>query len=731
MNFYTFSAIVNLISSISLGGFVFYKGSRSKVNRHFTYLCLAIAIWSLGYILWQLSDNGEDALFWTRALMFGATFTPIFYFSLVIYFLGFDRYLFYKILLVVSYLISLFFAFSSVLTDSIVLSVSPKLQFNFWPNGGSFFIPFLAMFFGFVAFASILLITEYQKADRLKRRQIIFMLTGIVLGFIGGSTNYFLWFDLPIPPIGTILVTCYPLAIGYAILRHHLLNIKAVTAELFTGVLLIILLGELFLSQSPIEFAFRLFFLILASIFGFLLVRSVLNEVNRREELQKISEKLRQSNLLLAERNMFLSALQELTGLITRTLDFKKATQEIADGIAKKLGYIGGILMLISDDLKTLYPVAITQTPITKRAIKLLPQPPEKYSMNFKTSNTLSALAIKTGEIKIGDQMTRFISPPVPKVITSAIQKLIRAKSIAAVPIYSEDKIIGVIDYVLAKPKGEIDSNEIQMMKALADQVGIVTRNLIYYEKLQDVNRKLEKANVELKKLDQAKSEFISIASHQLRTPLTVIKGYISMILEGFYGNTARPLKNTLKKVFESTERLIRLVNELLNVSRIESGKMVFNLQPMSLGKLVSSVVLELQQAAKDKGLKLIFQKSANLPPINGDEEKLRQVVMNLIDNSIKYTPHGKIWVNIERKDDVLEFSVKDTGMGIDKRDLPRLFQKFSRGTGMSLVHTEGTGIGLFIGKKIIEAHGGKIWAESKGRDQGSRFAFTVKIVNQ
>jgi len=257
-------------------------------------------------------------------------------------------------------------------------------------------------------------------------------------------------------------------------------------------------------------------------------------------------------------------------------------------------------------------------------------------------------------------------------------------------------------------------------------------------EELALLTTQLEQVNEQLKRLDETKSEFVSIASHQLRTPLTVIKGYISMILEGSFGSVPDKHRQPLEKVYESGERLISLVENLLSVSRIESGRMKYTMAFTQLADLAAKVVDELSTAAKKKQLALKFSMPQKLPPlINLDEEKIRQVMTNLVDNSIKYTKRGTVAVSVRHEPNGVDghfqkpcvvFSVSDTGNGVRAEDKDRLFQKFIRGQGSALVHTEGTGLGLYVGRMMVEAHGGAIWVESKGEGLGSTFAFAIPL---
>jgi len=247
-------------------------------------------------------------------------------------------------------------------------------------------------------------------------------------------------------------------------------------------------------------------------------------------------------------------------------------------------------------------------------------------------------------------------------------------------------------------------------------------------EEMEKLTKELEKANEKLKKLDAMKDEFISIASHQLRTPLTVIKGYLSMIMEGDFGRVVVKQKEPMEKITESSNRLVQLVENMLNVSRIESGRLKFNFVDIQLENLVKSVVDELEPRAKLKLLRLNYEMPPSpLSKIKIDEEKIRQVVINLIENSIKYTNQGSVNVSLKQNGKTMEFSVSDTGAGIKSEDLPKLFQKFSRGTG-STASVDGTGLGLYVARQMVEAHKGRIWAESKGEGTGSKFSFSLPI---
>lgn len=252
-------------------------------------------------------------------------------------------------------------------------------------------------------------------------------------------------------------------------------------------------------------------------------------------------------------------------------------------------------------------------------------------------------------------------------------------------------------------------------------------------QKIEELAHQLSAANEELKRLDAAKSEFISIAGHQLRTPLTVIKGYASMVMEGSFGEIGEKAREAISKVFISSVALTKLIADLLDLSRIEAGKIRYDMKEMKLDDVVYGVLGELQETAAAKSVTLKFS-NQNLKNrvIFADIDKMHELVINLIDNAIKYSEKGKVDVGLaeterDRKRYLL-LSVKDTGMGIKAEDMPKLFIKFVRSEEARKVRPDGMGIGLYFAKKIVEDHHGRVWAESPGLGKGSTFFVELPV---
>ncbi len=250
-----------------------------------------------------------------------------------------------------------------------------------------------------------------------------------------------------------------------------------------------------------------------------------------------------------------------------------------------------------------------------------------------------------------------------------------------------------------------------------------VKREIKQRERIEKLAADLEKANTRLRELDQLKSEFLSFASHQLRSPLTAIDGYASMLLEGDFGEMSEKVKDSVRVIETSSKSLVKIVNEFLDISRIEQGRMKYELVDFDVKELTKEVVKELRPNVEQKGLSFKFEaEEKGNYTVNADMGKIKQVIGNIIDNSIKYTPQGGVTVNVKKRDNNVVISVADTGIGIEKEDISKLFSKFSRAKDANKTNVSGTGLGLYVAKQMIEAQKGKVWVESQGKGKGSTF---------
>ncbi|MDB5179603.1 MAG: Sensor protein resE [Candidatus Saccharibacteria bacterium] len=320
-----------------------------------------------------------------------------------------------------------------------------------------------------------------------------------------------------------------------------------------------------------------------------------------------------------------------------------------------------------------------------------------------------------------------------------AIQRMLKSYHVAfALPIIQDD-ILSSFLFLGEHQSSSYTNRDVVALDTIADELGIAIRNALSIHEVKNLNatlqqridaatKELRASNAQLQKLDEAKDEFISMASHQLRTPLTSIKGYISMLMDGDVGEVSKEQKHLLEEAFISSERMVRLIGDFLNVSRLQTGKFVIDKHPVDLGKIVGNEVENLKTNAETRGLKFTFKKPKNIPELNLDESKIQQVIMNFCDNAIYYSKdNSKIKVELAVVDNHVQFTVKDAGIGVPAAERDQLFTKFFRATNARKQRPDGTGVGLFLAKKVIDAHDGKIVFESQ-EGKGSTFGFRLPI---
>ncbi|MFH1767613.1 MAG: HAMP domain-containing sensor histidine kinase, partial [Candidatus Omnitrophota bacterium] len=242
---------------------------------------------------------------------------------------------------------------------------------------------------------------------------------------------------------------------------------------------------------------------------------------------------------------------------------------------------------------------------------------------------------------------------------------------------------------------------------------------------MQTLCGELEMKNKELQRIDQSKSDFLSMVSHELRTPLTIIRETVSQVLDGIQGDTTPEQREFLSMCLEGVDRLSRIINDLLDLSKIEANKFEIKREMVNIADVVKELQVSFFSRLKERGVELKVNLSAGQAAVYADRDSLVQVFTNLIGNASKFTESGFISISVVDKDNCLEFAVVDTGGGIAEEDLPKVFDKFEQFRRDSATGEKGTGLGLPIVKGIVELHNGKVWVESK-LNQGSKFIFTL-----
>lgn len=301
--------------------------------------------------------------------------------------------------------------------------------------------------------------------------------------------------------------------------------------------------------------------------------------------------------------------------------------------------------------------------------------------------------------------------------------------SVALVPGIAHERLICVLCADNGSEPYEFHASAQRFLDALAGQTALALENASLISELRQNNNELAAANRKLQELDKLKSQFLSVATHELRTPLSVILGYNSMLAETLEGKIDDEEKETLRESIAACKRLIRLVNSMLDITQIESGKMRMNVAPADLRHIVNSVAALFHHESRERGVQLEVEVPARLPRLMADAERIEQVLINLIGNAMKFTePGGCITVSVQNHAGSVEVAVKDTGIGISADDQAHIFDEFIQiRRQASARHRHGSGLGLAIAKRIVEAHAGTI-AVSSSLGAGSTFRFTIPL---
>jgi signal transduction histidine kinase len=307
--------------------------------------------------------------------------------------------------------------------------------------------------------------------------------------------------------------------------------------------------------------------------------------------------------------------------------------------------------------------------------------------------------------------------PPSPN-----LEVVVRAgyRAVLIIPLFGAERIVGAL-VVRRKRPGEFLKSTIDLLQTFAAQSVLAIQNAHLFHEIEDKSRQLAVAS-------QHKSQFLANMSHELRTPLNAILGYTELVLDNIYGDTPAKMRGVLERVQSNGKHLLGLINDVLDLSKIEAGQLTLSLSEYSLKNVIQTVFSAIEPLASEKKIALAIDVSQELPHGRGDERRLTQVLLNLVGNAIKFTDIGEVSIKGSSANGSFNVAVRDTGPGISTGDQAKLFQEFQQADNSITKKKGGTGLGLAISRRIIEMHGGHIWVESSP-GQGSTFAFTLPVI--
>ncbi len=712
MNIALISLIFTVLINVLLGLVVFLRNPKLAPNRALLYSALSLSIWATAN---YLVDNSKSLVTsqYAAYVTFGFGFLSMN--SLLLFTFVFpDLYPKKKwnpVFFWTSTII-LFVVFSSPL---VVGEVTRRNQSYVDVATGPLYLLFVATLLLSLILVCRNLLINYQasKNNQLQASQSRIMLFGLATSLILGMTaNAILPVitNLETSKFGPLFTVILVITLSYAIIRHKLFDIKLVIVRTFTYVLSIGLLATIYGFT-----AFRLFDLllfntseafkqtvdiVLAIILAFTLTplirffSKVSNRIFYRDKYDAQTLVNNVGKILASDINLD-SVSQKVVKEITDQMKIEKG--EIVVFGEKQLFYENNVFVNESSQ--------ITQKELRKLGRTLLVKD-----------------EIAGGERKV------------------LMQKYDISISIA---LHTSEQFIGYL-LLSQKKSGDIYNNEdINVLRTLGTEISVAIQNALSYKEIQlfsetlaqrvrERTAQLRNANDQLRILDQAKDEFISMASHQLRTPLTTVKGYASMLEEGDFGKLSREQKEPVQLALDGANRMARLIDDLLNVSRMDANRFFLEITEVDIVSLVDQELQQLKSLADSKKVKINYTPpTKKIPNIRLDENKTRQVVMNLVDNAIHYSqpPMGGGRANVDLKldNDQVVFTVKDNGIGVPAAVQKKLFTKMFRANNAKATRPDGTGLGLYLVKRVVQDQGGEIIFEST-EGKGSTFGFSIPL---
>ena len=583
------------------------------------------------------------------------------------------------------------------------------------PNPGPGIAPFslTVIFFSFLAVYTLL--RKLLASSGLIKEQLRYVTLGILLMLgliiftvlipvIIYKSNTF----VPFMPLYTLLFLGMT---AYAIIRHRLLDIRIVVARAVAYTLLLVILGAFY---SAAIFSLTGYFFddsdLPITVYVVLALFAAFSFQPLKNVLEKVTTKIFFKNQYDSNDLLF-----SLTKVMATTLDLSQLTRGTLKELLSAIAVSRGAFLIIGKD--ALYPSIYIGSDHA---------PAYDFSRVCQLANLRRLMVFDEEQLE-------------------SVKEFMREENVSVIlPLYVGDENEGIL--VLGEKKsGEIYSNQdIEVLQIFGPEISVAVQNAKAYEEIRQFNITLTKeidkathdlkiANEKLQELDKLKDDFVSVASHELRTPMTAIKSYLWMALNKRKNELSDDMKRYLDRSYISVERLISLVNDMLNISRIEGGRIALNLSEVDLVSLAREVQDEVLAKANEKKVSVAVEE-AEVPKVLADRDKIHEVLLNLVGNSLKFTPEGgKITVSFLASSPYVITKVSDTGRGIAKEDLPRLFAKFGRldNSYVSVAESSGTGLGLYISRSLVTLHKESIEVTSEGIGKGACFTFSLPVATK
>ena len=724
----SFLIIIHIIGLLFISGlgFLILTKKRNKLNIIFFLICLCIAIWFLGTIGILLNiGNDSKIIFWDKFVYIGATFIIFFVYHLSLVFTKKKQ----PIKLYFGY-----FIFSIFLILSRTKYFAKEIYQYSW--GGHLkaellhhaFLMFAILYLYFLLYNFL----KYYKSTKssLEKNQAKYIFYSFA--FLAICCFSFLpAYGIGISPIINLFAVAFMLIMAYAITRYRLMGITIIfrkTSIYFFTIISYLLILLLVIYATAIMGGITVNWTIVWMAFC---VGAI---------LLTLFDNIKNFFTQLANKYFF-----------SDIVDYQQTITNLAKKLPNEIKLDKVVSLIIGTLINTIK--------LNSAGILLFNSKTSKYeiikTIGFNKKNGISLITntflinyLKNRKQLVAAQELEFLKEAAKtkkgKTEFKNLKKdMNRIEAGLCLPLFSAENLIGVIVLGNKISNDAYSKEDLEMLEIVANQASIAIDNARLYKEVQDFNKNLQKKVDEqtkdiknkterLRKLLTMRSEFLNITSHQLRTPVSVIKGILSMIKEGSIPKERQ--KEFLDSAFQRTIKLNEIINDILDASAIDSGKFEIQFSPISVEPILKEIYQDKKQDNLDLDKKIKFVLNLpekQLPKVLSNEKYLRHILLNLINNAFQYTIKGSIIIKAETEKDKIIIKIIDTGIGIGKDDVPKLFQKFGRAKNAISTYTDGSGLGLFIIKKIIDEHkGAKVYIEKTEINKGSIFVLELPSIN-
>ncbi len=715
MNLYALSGLINGIATSILGCFVFLKNRKGIINKTFGIFTISMGVWSYSYFLWMIAGNETAALFWSRALMVGAIFIPASYLHFVFALLNIHKEK--KLTILFCYIFSFLF-FILNFSPLMVRNVTSIMYFRYWPEAGSIYSVFLLFFFICAIYSIYLLFKSFRRAVGVTRNQLKYIFIGTLLGYLGGSTNYPLWFHIKIPPLGNSLITVYVLIVAYAIVTYRLMDINvAITKGTVFAVVYTFILGfpvavgfwgGTYLSDKigpkwwlvPVGMA-----LVLAT-----LAPTIYGFIRRKAEAA-----------LFAKRQRYQENLIALGKQMTLTKDLRSLLVLIIRNVTREIGISHARIYLIDN-----------KTNEYVREVHYGKERRRQYGDSLYKGAPLVRLLSRrrdSGPI-LREEVIGHFETNEPEHLGEIKAQLRSMGAAVLLPAFIGEELVAFLVLGTKRSKEIYTLDDLGMFKILAGQAGLAIENAQFYQELKEAQATMLQA-AKLSSIGELAAGF----AHQIDNPLGVIslgcqlctqdiKEWLSrMGLPEGDKKVLQEMEDRMKKVIDTAHRAADLVQRIRGYAKPADK----DFEQVDLNSVMEDALSLAQYQISHGGINVNKDIAQDLPKIKGIGVQLEQVFLNMIINACEAMAGKKGELTISArvgKDEphMVEVIIADNGCGIPEENLTKMFDLFYTTKG-----SQGTGVGLSMAYRIIKDHGGDINVESEG-GKGTRFTVSLPI---